>query len=201
MYTKLSSLIALEQEKNGKGNESDAVRTEKDEETEVDEEEEEEEGEDDDDYDYSDDPLLKLPPELRIKIYGYVFDSALDSEKPLDSKACFPVPPIVRAWEELEEECGDEWRRRLDDASDRLRDYQRQIDEADRKLSNMEEADLLYEEFERTLLKEKQVQVLIGRYDAGLRSPGLIPSYPRSGKLYVRSQQSLAWPLDAWSDK
>lgn len=192
MYTKLSSLIALEQEKNDKSMESDAKKSEKDDDTEDDDEVED---------DYDDEPLLKLPPELRLKIYGYVFDSALCSEKPLDSKACFPVPPIVRAWEELEEECGTEWRRRLDDESNRLRCYQRQIDEADRKLSNMEEADLLYEEFERTLLKEKQVQMLIDRFDAGLCGPCLITSYPRGGKLYVRPQQSLAWPLDAWSDK
>jgi hypothetical protein len=175
------------------GMKSDEGGREEDEtETHIEDEEEEQ-------VDYSERPLERLPPELRLKIYSYIFDSALDSDKPLDPKATFPFPPIIRAWPELKGECTDEWRDRLFDEARRLREYQRQIDEADKRSVSMEKANSLYEEFERTLLKEKQVEVLLNNFDAAWRY-GENDSRGRSpwNKLFIGPRQQ-PWPVDPWS--
>jgi hypothetical protein len=168
-------------------------------------EEEEEEGEEEEQNDLRDQSLLKLPPELRLEIYGYVFDSALDSDKPLNPKACFPVPPIVLAWPELKDECGTVWRRRLSDESTRLSCYQCQLDDMDRPGSKRwltsEEADAVYEEFERTLLKQKQVEVLLNNYDAGTYGTAVVKHCMCVCCRLLRGRQQRPWSLDAWNNK
>jgi hypothetical protein len=165
---------------------------------------EEEEEKDEEGNDLWNQSLLKLPPELRLEVYRYVFDSALDSDKPLNPKACFPVPPIILAWPELEDGCGAEWRRRLSDESTRLSRYHRQLDDMDRPGSKRSltsaEADAVYEEFERTLLKEKQVEVLINNFDARTYDTAVVPNRSCRCQLHCGRQQR-PWPLDAWSNK
>jgi hypothetical protein len=82
--------------------------------------------------------------------------------------------------------------------------YQRQLDDLDRSGSKRSltsaEADVVYEEFERTLLKEKQVEVLINNFDAGTYGKAVIPRRSHGCQLQCGRHQR-PWPLDAWSNK
>jgi hypothetical protein len=62
------------------------------------------------------------------------------------------------------------------------------------------EADVVYAEFERTLLKEKQVEVSTNNFDAGTYSKAVIPRLSHGCQLQCGRQQR-PWLLDAWSNK
>lgn len=113
--------------------------------------------------------LFKLPPEFRLQIYDYVFDLALSDDKQNQDR-CFPVPPIVRAWPELKLECGSQWQRRLCQESDRLLRYQL-ITLTRRKTegSITEQFKLMGEEL-ATRYRERQIEVLMGHYNAPCKS-------------------------------
>jgi hypothetical protein len=91
----------------------------------------------------------------------------------------------------------------LSDEATRLSRYQRQLDDMDRSGSKrsltFEEADVVYEEFERTLLKEKQVEVLLKNYEAGAYGKAVETYRSHRCQLHGGSRQQ-SWPLDTWSE-